>query len=146
MGLGSGIGYGLYSILGTVALRRYSPYTVTTWTFLFAAVGSWFISHPTEIIAKLSSAPSPLGLFLFCCLTALVTAVVPFLTYTLGLRTVEASRAGILATIEPMVATLFGVFVFSEPLTLSSGLGVLLILAAVILLNLKQQERTLYEN
>ena len=45
-----------------------------------------------------------------------------------------------------MVATLFGVFVFSEPLTLSSGLGVLLILAAVILLNLKQQERTLYEN
>ena len=146
VGLGSGIGYGLYSILGTVALRRYSPYTVTTWTFLFAAVGSWFISHPTEIIAKLSSAPSPLGLFLFCCLTALVTAVVPFLTYTLGLRTVEASRAGILATIEPMVATLFGVFVFSEPLTLSSGLGVLLILAAVILLNLKQQERTLYEN
>ena len=145
-GLGSGIGYGLYSILGTVALRRYSPYTVTTWTFLFAAIGSWFISHPAEIIAKFSSTPSPLGLFLFCCLTALVTAVVPFLTYTLGLRTVEASRAGILATIEPMVATLIGVFVFSEPLTLFSGLGVLLILAAVILLNLKQKERTLYEN
>ena len=146
VGLGSGIGYGPYSILGTVALRRYSPYTVTTWTFLFAAIGSWFISHPAEIIAKFSSTPSPLGLFLFCCLTALVTAVVPFLTYTLGLRTVEASRAGILATIEPMVATLIGVFVFSEPLTLFSGLGVLLILAAVILLNLKQKERTLYEN
>ncbi|MBQ6427940.1 MAG: EamA family transporter, partial [Oscillospiraceae bacterium] len=32
VGLGSGIGYGLYSILGTVALRRYSPYTVTTYT------------------------------------------------------------------------------------------------------------------
>ena len=72
--------------------------------------------------------------------------MVPCLTYTLGLRTVEASRAGILATIEPMVATLIGVFVFSEPLTLFSGLGVLLILTAVILLNLKQQERTLYEN
>ena len=57
-GLGSGFGYGLYSILGTVALRRYSPYTVTTWTFLFAAVGSWFISRPAEIIARISSAPS----------------------------------------------------------------------------------------
>jgi drug/metabolite transporter (DMT)-like permease len=42
LGLGSGIGYGLYSILGTVALRRYSPYTVTASTFLFAAVGSCF--------------------------------------------------------------------------------------------------------
>ena len=33
IGLGSGIGYGLYSILGTIALRRHSPYTVTTWIF-----------------------------------------------------------------------------------------------------------------
>jgi hypothetical protein len=33
IGLGSGIGYGLYSILGTVALRRYSPYTVTAYAY-----------------------------------------------------------------------------------------------------------------
>ncbi|MBO7669454.1 MAG: EamA family transporter, partial [Oscillospiraceae bacterium] len=59
----------------------------------------------------------------------------PFLAYTLGLQTVEASRAGILATVEPLVATLIGVVVFSEPLTLLSGLGILLILAAVVLLN-----------
>ena len=65
----------------------------------------------------------------------MVTAVVPFLAYTLGLRIVEASKAGILATIEPMVATLFGVLVFSEPLTLMSGFGVALILAAVVILN-----------
>ncbi len=45
VGLGSGIGYGLYSILGTIALRRYSPYTVTTYTFVFAAVGSSWGSH-----------------------------------------------------------------------------------------------------
>ena len=46
LGLGSGIGYGLYSILGTIALRKYSPYTVTTYTFLFAAAGSWRDSLP----------------------------------------------------------------------------------------------------
>ena len=73
---------------------------------------------------------------LFCLLTALVTAVVPFLAYTLGLRSVEASKAGILATIEPMVATLIGILVFSEPMTLSSGIGMLMILIAVILLNM----------
>ena len=140
IGLGSGLGYGLYSILGTIALRRYSPYTVTTYTFLTAAVGSWFISRPAEIIGKIAAAPSPGRLFLFCLLTALVTAVIPFLSYTLGLRSVEASKAGILATIEPMVATLFGILVFSGPLTLLSGLGVRLILAAVILLNWKQPE------
>ena len=135
VGLGSGIGYGLYSILGTVALRRYTPYTVTTWTFIIAAIGSILISHPADLMAKISVAPSISGLLGFSLLTALVTAVIPFLAYTLGLRSVEASKAGILATVEPMVATLIGIFVFSEPLTLMSGVGVLLILAAVVILN-----------
>lgn len=138
IGLGSGVGYGLYSILGTVALRRYTPYTVTTWTFVIAAIGSILISHPVDMIAKISVAPNIPGLLGFGLLTALVTAVIPFLAYTLGLRSVEASKAGILATVEPMVATLIGIFVFSEPLTLMSGLGVLLILAAVVVLNVSK--------
>ena len=140
-GLGSGICYGLYSIFGTVALRRYSPYTVTGWTFLIAAVGSWVISRPLEILATFSAAPSPAGLLFFAVLSALVTAVIPFLAYTLGLRTVEASKAGILATVEPMVATSIGILVFHEPLTLLSGIGVLLILSAVVLLNCNPKEK-----
>ena len=137
VGLGSGIGYGLYSILGTVALRRYSPFTVTTYTFLFAAAGSWAVCNPADMVSTFSAAPDLPFLLLFCCLTALVTAVIPFLAYTLGLQTVEASKAGIIATIEPMVATLIGILLFSEPLTVFSGLGILLILGAVILLNRK---------
>lgn len=138
VGLGSGIGYGLYSILGTVALRRYAPFTVTTYTFLFAAAGSWMICNPGEMIQKFSAAPDLILLHFFCILTALVTAVIPFGAYTLGLQTVEASKAGIIATIEPMVATLIGIVFFSEPLNILSGLGILLILGAIILLNLKR--------
>lgn len=137
IGLGSGLGYGLYSILGTLALRKYSPYTVTAYTFLLAAVGSWLFCRPAELCARIAHAEHPTALVLFCCLTALMTAVIPFLAYTIGLRTVEASRAGILATIEPLVAALVGILVFSEPLTLLSGLGMVLILAAAILLHRK---------
>ena len=137
VGLGSGLGYGLYSILGTVALRKYSPYTVTAYTFLFAAAGSWLICGPADMISKFTAAQDPVSLLLFCGLTALVTAVIPFLFYTLGLRTVEASRAGILATVEPLVATLVGILAFSESLTLLPALGILLILSAVIILNRK---------
>ena len=140
VGLGSGIGYGLYSILGTIALRRYSPYTVTAYTFLFAALGSIIICNPKDVIAKISAADGIAGLLLFCILTALVTAVIPFLLYTLGLKRMEAGKAGILATVEPMVATLFGITVFHEPLTVLSGLGIILILAAVVILNLKEKK------
>lgn len=143
IGLGSGIGYGLYSILGKIALRKYSSYTVTTYTFIFAAVGSWIISQPANMIEKFSSAPDFGFLIVLCFLTALITAVIPFLSYTIGLESVEASKAGIIATIEPMVATLIGILVFSEKLTLMSGAGILLILAAVVILNLKKKEKRL---
>lgn len=137
IGLGSGIGYGLYSILGSVALKKYSPYTVTTYTFLTAAVGSWIICKPADMLAKFANADNLGVLIMFCILTAIVTAVIPFLSYTLGLRSIEASKAGIIATIEPVVATILGFIFFSETITLLSGLGIVLVLAAVIILNSK---------
>lgn len=139
VGLGSGLGYGLYSILGTIALRKYSSYTVTTYTFIFAAIGSWFICRPADMINTFGSADDKGFLLAFCVLTALITAVIPFLAYTLGLESVEASKAGIIATIEPMVATVIGIVVFAEPLTIMSGAGILLILSAVVILNMKQK-------
>ena len=136
IGLGSGIGYGLYSILGSVALKKYSPYTVTTYTFLTAAVGSWIICKPADMLAKFANADNLGVLILFCILTAIVTAVIPFLSYTLGLRSIEASKAGIIATIEPVEATILGFIFFSETITLLSGVGIVLVLAAVIILEL----------
>ena len=140
-GLGSGIGYGLYSILGTVALRKYTPYTVTTYTFTLAAIGSWLICSPANMLSKFSAASDLSWLVFFSVLTALVTAVIPYFSYTLGLRTVEASKAGIIATLEPMVATIIGFTCFSEALTLLSGMGIVLILAAIILLNWRVKVR-----
>ena len=136
-GLGSGIGYALYSIFGTVALRRYSPLTVTTYAFLIAAAGIQFISPPAELASLFAAAASPAKAVLFAVVMALFSAVTPYLLYTLGLARVEASKAAILATVEPLVATLVGVLVFSEPLTVSSLIGILLILAAIVLLNTK---------
>ena len=141
VGLGSGFGYGLYSILGTIALRKYKPLTVTTYTFIFAAVGSFIICRPFDMVSKISGSGKVGFLIMFSVLTALVTAVIPFLTYTLGLNKVEASKAGIIATIEPLVATLVGIFVFREPLTFMSGCGIVLIIAAVVILNLKIKKK-----
>lgn len=138
IGLGSGIGYGLYSILGTVALKKYSPYTVTTYTFIIAGLGSIFVSSPTDMLHKINQAESISGLLFFVILTSLITAVIPFMCYTLGLGSVEASKAAIAATVEPMVATLIGAIVFKEKITYISAAGILCILIAIIILNKKK--------
>ena len=141
IGLGSGLGYGLYSILGTIALRRYSTYTVTTYTFVTAATGSLFLSSLPDLWHKITVCSRKPYLVIFMILTGLVTAVIPFLLYTLGLEQVEASRAAILATVEPMVATLIGVVVFQEYMTAMSILGILCILCAIVLLNRPSRQK-----
>ena len=141
IGLGAGFGYGLYSILGTVALRRYSPFTVTAYTFIIAAAGSFAVCSPGDMFSKFARADNTAWLFLFCCLTALVTAVIPFLAYTRGLAGTEPGKAGILATIEPVVATVIGIIVFAEQPTVISCSGIALILTAVIILNINNNKK-----
>lgn len=136
-GLMSAVGYGLYSIFGTFALRKYQPLTVTTYAFLFGAAGAAILCKPAEIVTVIASAPNPAGLVLFLIVTAFVTAVLPYLLYTVGLSHMRASAAAIMASIEPVVATAAGALVFGEGLTIPAFAGIALVLGAIAVLNVK---------
>lgn len=140
VGLGSGLGYGLYSIFGTFALKKYSPYTVTCYTFLIAGLGSIFVADPVDLVSKISTVENKPALFGFVLLTAVITAVIPFLLYTLGLNMTTAGKAAVLATVEPAAATLFGFFVMKETVGLVAIAGILLVFAAIIVLSLRKKE------
>lgn len=51
----------------------------------------------------------------------------------------EAGRASILASVEPLTSTVIGIVVFHEALTLAGAAGIACILGAVILLAQKAQ-------
>lgn len=136
-GLLSAVGYGLYSIFGTYALRKYQPLTVTTYAFLFGAAGAAILCKPNEIVGIITSAPNPAGLALLLIVTALLTAVLPYLLYTVGLSHMRASAAAIMASIEPVVATAAGALVYGEALTVPAFAGIALVLAAIVVLNAK---------
>lgn len=140
VGLGSGLGYGLYSIFGTFALKKYSPYTVTCYTFLIAGLGSIFVADPVDLVSKISAIENKPALFGFVLLTAVFTAVIPFLLYTLGLNMTTAGKAAVLATVEPAAATLFGFFVMKETVGPVAIAGILLVFAAIIVLSLRKKE------
>jgi drug/metabolite transporter (DMT)-like permease len=134
VGLASGFGYALYSIFGKHALKKYHPLTVITYTFVFASAVMLPVSGITISTSDLQSTHvwmNILGLGFF------PTALAYYL-YTMGLSMVESGRASIAATIEPLVATLLGVFVFNEVLTVFQVVGMLLVLSAVLLIQFKQ--------
>lgn len=138
-GLGSGFAYALYSIFGVVLLKRYHPFTVTVYTFTIAGIVSLLISNPTEQIPVLISGGS--SAMVTAVAMGIVTAAIPYLLYTLGLRDMEASRASVLATAEPMVAAILGILVYHEDVTPTKLLGIALILGAILLLNARKKTR-----
>ena len=135
LGLGSGFFYALYSIFGRYAINRgYGAWTMTFYTFLFCSIGCAFLCDwqviGTSFAADSSVAWWVLGL-------GFVTAFLPYVLYSIGLENMESSKASILASVEPVVSALFGVFVFHEALSVWGILGILMVLGAIVVLNVK---------
>lgn len=135
-GLLSGFGYGLYSIFGTYALRKYPPLTATTYAFLCGGAGALLLCRPGDIAGKIRNSKEAGTVIILIIMMAFVTAVLPYLFYTIGLASTKASSAAIMASVEPVVATIAGVLVFHEEMTLFSVIGILLVLGAIVILNL----------
>ena len=137
-GLGSGFGYGLYSIFSRFALQKgYHPITITAYIFLFGALGGIPLTDFGQLIRVAGADGSNLA---YLGTYTLVTTIVPYISYTTGLQQVENGVAAVLACIEPVMATVFGIFFFSEMPDLSGWLGILLVLIALTALNLQPKK------
>lgn len=135
IGLGAGFGYALYSIFSRYALERgYHSFTISFYTFLIAAVG---VLPFTDCGKLYEVCCTSLDMFGFTILFGLVSTILPYIFYNFGLVHVENGKASIIASIEPVVATLFGVVLFKEKLTTNTVIGVILVLGAISICNLK---------
>lgn len=131
LGLASGFSYSLYTIFGRFGLQHYQPFTVTFYSLVFAGIGSLFFWNTGEMAVI---AASPKGLLLSLGLMLFAT-VLPYLLYTKGLSGLgDSSKASILASVEPVVASLVGILAFGEPMTLGVILGLGCILISVYIL------------
>lgn len=136
-GIGSGVCYALYSIFSRFALDRgYEPFTITLYTFLFAAVFCLAVTDVRPVVDVVFAD----GLsILYAVLFAAASCILPYVFYTLGLKYIKPSTASIIATVEPVVATVVGAAVFGEPLAVPFGyLGVALVFLSVVLINVRK--------
>ena len=140
LGLGAGLGYALYSIFSRLIQQKgYSTYTNVCWTFLIAAAAYLAIALGDGTAAQIVGLPGAALLSVVC---GLFTGLLAYLLYTAGLRELEPSRAAQLATIEPVFAALLGAVLFSQRLSLPELLGVALVVAAVVGMNLSRSKKS----
>lgn len=135
-GLCAGLGYGLYSIFGSIALKKYPPLTVTTYTFSIAAAALLPLCNIHDILKLSSAGISPSVTVLFILMLGIISTLLPFALYTKGLSHMETSRASMLTFIEPLCAALISIFVFREPFGINHAIGMAAIIGAVSILNI----------
>lgn len=133
IGLGSGLGYALYSIFSRYALKKYHVLTIIFYTFLFSGISI----IPFSGLGMNSSLFQP-QILLYGTGIAVFCTVLPYLFYTYGMTRLETGKAAILVTVEPLVGTLVGCCLYGEPMTVVKAFGILLTFGAVILLGLKK--------
>lgn len=73
-----------------------------------------------------------ISVLIWMLLLAVVSTVLPYILYTEGLKNISATKASIIAFIEPVTATVTGALVFGEPITLVIIAGMLLVLTSII--------------
>lgn len=137
-GLLTGFGYALYTVFGELLLKRgYNSLTITFYVFLSALIGSLpFIDIKSTIAVNLRDADTLVTVVLM----SLTNTVIPYLLYTAGLKGVSASTAPIIATVEPVVATLVGAFYFKDKIPFLGYVGIGLVILSVVVLNLKNKK------
>lgn len=136
-GIGSGLFYGLYTIFGCYALAKYDAVTVTAYSFLFALAGTLPFCKPATLIRTIAAEPR---LLLLCAGIGICSTVLPYFLYTWGLERMESGKAAILVAVEPLVGAVVGMLVFHESRNAVKLVGIALILAAIVLLNLPQKQ------
>ncbi len=143
-GLLSALGYALYSIFGRYAINYgYHPLTIASYTFIFACLGILPLFGLRDFTTKIVSGDllPDISRILYGILFGLITAALPYVLYTAGLAKTESGRASVMASVEPVVATLAGAAVFGEKLTPEGVAGIMLVVFAVILMNVKNKAR-----
>lgn len=132
-GLVAGLSYGMYSIFGRPLAGRLDLAVI-----LFYALGAGSL---VLVLAALPTLHTLLGLsagaYLILFMLAFVHSALGYVLYTFGLRRLEAGQAAILATVEPVVASVLGVVLLNEAMTALKLLGGVLVLAGAALAQIR---------
>ena len=126
LALFAGAAYAVYAVIAKATLVTAAPLPITAMTFGIAAV----LLTPTLVWSAAPERQLVLGWPWLLYLGGVATAAA-YAIYTIGLRWIPASVAGVVTLLEPVTATALGVIIFGERLGVVATLGAVLMFSAL---------------
>lgn len=134
-GLISAVFFAAYSLMGSVAARRYPPFTTLFYGLVFAAI-FWLLLLGPRPLVMIASDSRALAAVVF---VAVVSTIVPFAAFLSALRFIAPTNATVTSTVEPVIAGIGAYALFGEALTAWQLVGGLLVLAAIAVVQLPER-------
>ena len=128
----SSLTYAVYIIIVNQSEIRMSIVKLTFYVLLICAMCLFAYSFTSSDL-HLMLPPSPRAWF-FACWLGLVPTVLSLLFMTIAVHEVGATPTAIMGALEPLTAVAIGVMMFGEAFTFRLCVGIVLILAAVLLI------------
>ena len=134
-GLASAVFFATYSLMGTVAAQRYSPYTTLVWGLGFASLFWMAVLGPRAILALFGDPKTAMAVVFM----AIVSTIVPFAAFLIALRHIAPTNATVASTVEPVIAGAGAFLLFGESFSVVQMLGGLLVIAAIVVVQLSDR-------
>lgn len=131
LALGAGLAYSSWYIFGKVLGRERDPAVTSLVALSFGAV----FLFPLMIGLEGLRVPQSILAWELLAMIGLVPTTAAYLLYLGGLRLIDATRASVVAIVEPVSAAMFGYLFFQEMLSYDSLIGFLLIISSIILVS-----------
>lgn len=134
-GLTSAVALAFYTLYPIKLLQTWSSAIVVGWAMIIGGIGICFIYPPWNTQGQEWSFP----IFLFVSIIVIFGTLVPFYLYLDSLRYISPTETSILASAEPLSATVIAILWLKIPFGFSEVLGGFLILLTVVLLSLQKE-------
>ncbi|MBI0445638.1 MULTISPECIES: DMT family transporter [unclassified Deinococcus] len=130
-GLLAGFTYSLYYLYGKAYFTRYPPTALYAVALPVGALGL------LPFVALSAKTPAAWGSLIGI---AVLSTYFAYLAYSAGLKHLPATRASVIASLEPVVAAGLAALLFGERLSTTALLGAALVIGAALLLSLENSQ------
>jgi drug/metabolite transporter (DMT)-like permease len=130
----SAFSFAFYNVGGHSVLARYDRWKVLLWVLVAASTFWIFVNPPWKIIAAHYGREQ----WGFMLVFSLVSVLLPFSCYFAGLQHLEPTRAIVASCLEPVFSILIAALVLGELLRPMQTVGIVLVLAAIMLIQLRE--------
>jgi len=131
-GLASAVALAIYTLMPMILLSKHKSSVVIGWSLLCGGIAFSFMKAPWDIQGVWDTKT-----YLFTALIILFGTVFPFYFYLTSVKLIGGQKASLLASAEPLSATLLAVSWLHVPFSLWDWIGTFCIIATVFILSKK---------